>query len=311
MNALAQTRPARNDGPARAARLMRAMGPDAARVWAQLTAEETHAITARMNDLHADEALDDPALLEAFLRDSEALAANDGPPAGAGSREAPFQSAPPETLAVIAAAESPQIAAYIVSRLTPRQAASVLRMLEPSTAIAILKRMVNYTPPPASARQIIDDSLAAMLERLGSGSGHGHERVARIFDQLDPRREGSLLADLEALDPQSGEKVRALMFGFDDLAGLAAAGIQTLLARAERPDLALALKGARTSTREAIFANMTQRAGELVRGEMAALGAVRRSEVEAAQHLLVDTARDLIHRGEIRLEADPDDELVE
>ena len=299
------------NGAERAARLMRAMGAGAGPVWAQLTEKETHAITAHMNNLHADEALDDPELLEAFLRDSEALA--DAP--AAGTTQAPIESrlqaAAPETLAVIAGRESPQVAAYIVTRLSPRQAAGVLRMLDQPKAIAILKRMVNYAPPPAAISHVIDESLALMLERLGNGREEGHERVARIFDQLDTRREGGLLAGLEAIDPHTGEKVRSLMFGFDDLAGFDSAGIQTLLANAERADLVLALKGARESTRERVFANMTQRAGELVREEMAALGAVRRSEVEAAQRLLVDTARDLIRRGDIRLDRADDDELVE
>ncbi len=298
-------------GPVRAARLMRAMGRGAGPVWAELTPDETHMITSHMKDLRADETLDEGELLDLFLRDSETL----GEPAEASQSAGPvgqkLQAAAPETLAVIAGRESPQIAAYILTHLSPRQAAGVLRMLDQAQAIAILKRMVNYTPPPEPVSCVINDSLNGMLERLGAGEGAGHERVARIFDQFDTRREGALLTGLEAVDPRTGEKVRALMFGFDDLGAFDAAGIQTLLANAERADLVLALKGARGSTREAFFSNMTQRAGELVREEMAALGAVRRSEVDAAQRLLVDIARGLIRRGDIRLDSTEDDELVE
>ncbi len=311
MSALPAMRPTTNPGAARAAKLMLAMGPDAGPVWAQLTAHETQTITALMNDLHTDEAPSDTALLDSFLRESEAIATAARTQDAGAPIEAALQAAAPETLAVIAAQESPQIAAYIMSRIAPRQAASVLRMLDQAGAVAILKRMVSYCPPPANLRCVIDESLLATLERLGAGRGDGHEQVARIFDQLDPRREGSLLAGLEALDPQTGRKVRSLMFGFDDLVSLPAAGIQTLLATAERADLVHALKGARHATRDAFFANMTQRAGELVREEMTALGGVRRSQVEAAQRLLVDTARELIRRGDIRLEPAEDDELVE
>jgi flagellar motor switch protein FliG len=311
MNTPPALRPTTNPGATRAAKLMLAMGPDAGPVWAQLTAQETQTITALMNDLHADEALGDTALLESFLRDSQAASTVARAQDAGSPVEAALQTAAPEALAVIAGQESPQIAAYLMSRLAPGKAASVLRMLDEGAAITILKRMVSYCAPPANLRCVIDDSLRATLERLGTGRGGGHEQVARIFDQLDPRREGGLLAGLEALDPQTGRKVRSLMFGFDDLVALPAAGIQTLLATAERADLVHALKGARNATREAFFANMTQRAGELVREEITSLGGVRRSQVEAAQRLLVDTARDLIRRGDIRLEPAEDDELVE
>lgn len=298
-------------GPQRAARLLRAMGEGAGPVWAELTAEETQLITSYMNDLHADEAVDDAELLDLFLRESETLVEADDARRPAGSLDQSLQAAAPETLAVIAGRESPQVAAYIFTRLSPRQAAGALRMLDPSQAIAILKRMVNFTPPPEGVCGLINDSLMTMLERLGEGEEGGHARVARIFDQFDTRREGALLTGLEAMDPQTGEKVRALMFGFDDLASFDAAGIQTLLARTERADLVLALKGAREATRQVFFLNMTQRAGELVREEMAALGAVRRRDVEAAQRLVVDTARGLIRQGDIRLDRTEDDELVE
>ena len=103
------------------------------------------------------------------------------------------------------------------------------------------------------------------------------------------------------------------MFTFDDLAGLDAAGLQTLLSAADRAVLVIALKGARPETAAAFFVNMTQRAGDLLREEIASLGPVRRSEIEMARQEMVALARTLIHRGDIRAggQANEDDELVD
>ena len=57
---------------------------------------------------------------------------------------------------------------------------------------------------------------------------------------------------------------------------------------------------------------MTRRAGDLLRDEITAHGAVRRSEVEAARQALVSLARDLIAQGDIRPGGGrEDEELIE
>ena len=102
------------------------------------------------------------------------------------------------------------------------------------------------------------------------------------------------------------------MFTFDDLARLDAAGLQTLLQAGARATLVTALKGASEQTAAAFFANMTRRAGELLREEIAAQGSVRRSDVDAARHELVSLARKLIEQGDIRVGHQIEDEdLVE
>ena len=102
------------------------------------------------------------------------------------------------------------------------------------------------------------------------------------------------------------------MFTFDDLAHLDAAGLQTLLASSDRSTLVIALKGAREETAAAFFKNMTRRAGDLLRDEITAQGAVRRSEVEAARQALVSLARELKAQGDIRAgDGRQDEELIE
>ena len=133
--------------------------------------------------------------------------------------------------------------------------------------------------------------------------------LIRVFgEQASPwqttRRSGS--------DPAIASSIREEMFTFDDLASLDAAGLQTLLSAADRAALVIALKGARDDTANAFFGNMTRHAGNLLREEIAALGPVRRADVEAARQELVTLARTLVHRGDIRSGDQTDeDELVD
>jgi len=151
------------------------------------------------------------------------------------------------------------------------------------------------------------------LERLGhAGDLDGHSRVARIVDAFGHGQEEAVLARLEHAAPGAAGQVRARMFTFADLAGLAPAAIQTLLASIDRDRLAYALKGAPADIANVIFSNLTRHAGALIREEMDALGPVRRSDVDAARREILDTARRLIRRGDIDAgQVTQDDELVE
>lgn len=307
-----------DSGTLRAARLMRALGPDAAGIWAELSPAETRELTAAMDFLADDPAAEaDAARL--FAEAARRFGHAGEYPASAQHRHKDVWSAlsalPVDTLAALVRPERAASVALILSRLSSETSARVLRALPPSLAVETMQRLLHLGTPSASALKSLEDHLTRRLPALAcEGSRGGHERVARIFDQMDTRAESVFLAALESAEPGSGKKVRALMFTFDDLGGLDAAGMQTLLSSADRGVLILALKGARDTTAAAFFANMTQRAGDLLREEIAALGPLRRSEVDAARQELVSLARQLIQRGEIRGNAAKgaiEDELIE
>ncbi len=311
-------RPAAETGTARAARLMRALGPDAGGLWAALTPAEVRLLSGAIEEMSDDPAADAEAarlFADAARRFSEASRPGQAGGAAANDVWKALSSLPAETLAGLVRGERPQVAALILSRLGSEAAAKALRALPSPQAVEAMRRLLHPGTPNAAALASLEDYLARRLASLsGAGAQGGHERVAQIFDRLDSRAESVFLAALESVEPGAGRKVRSLMFTFDDLAGLDAAGLQTLLASASRATLTIALKGAKEVTASAFFANMTQRAGDLLRDEIAALGALRRSEVEAARQEIVSLARELIRQGEIRPGAGRailDDELIE
>ncbi|MFN7164658.1 MAG: FliG C-terminal domain-containing protein [Hyphomonas sp.] len=304
MSALAKSLHPLAPGLARSARLMRALGPEAAPIWAELSPDEAEALSAAMDRLADDPSADSDAL----RRFTQAQRATSG--AGVWSELSVLDTS---VLAALLRHERAQVVALILSRLSGEAAAKLLRVLPPALSIEAMQRLLHLGEVHPAAMAGLEQHLKGRVAALSREGGQaGIERIAHIFDRLDPRAGTLFLAALDKAEPGSGEKVRSLMFTFDDLAALSAGGMQTLLAAADRAVLVTALKGARETTAAAVFANVTTRAGDLLREEIAALGPVRRSDIDAARAELVGLARQLIARGEIHAgRAAPDDELIE
>jgi flagellar motor switch protein FliG len=135
--------------------------------------------------------------------------------------------------------------------------------------------------------------------------------MADIFNNLDRNTESRFITALEERNRESAERIRALMFTFDDLVRLDAAGIQLLLRQVEKDQLAISLKGAAEDVKDLFFSNMSERAGKMMREDMEAMGAVRLKDVDEAQAGIVTVAKNLADAGEIVISTgDEESELV-
>ena len=138
-----------------------------------------------------------------------------------------------------------------------------------------------------------------------------HEMMADIFNSFDRQTESRFIAALEERNREAAERIRALMFVFEDLSKLDPGGVQTLLRGVEKDQLGLALKGASETIREMFFSNMSERASKIMRDDMESMGPVRLKDVEQAQTAMVQVAKDLAAKGEIMLAGSGnDDELI-
>lgn len=295
-------------GLQRSALLMRALGARAASVWSQLSPQEAEQLSAAMQSLPED------AAAEQYAVQTYVASMSNATPIGAAGPDSFWERLSRHDGALIAGLvdkESPQVIALILSRLAPEAAANAVRALPRALATEALKRMLSLGDVHPSAIKGLELALQSRLDQASpSRSQGGHEQVARIFDRLDSKSEQSLLSSLDSAEPGAGEKIRAFMFTFEDLANLDAASLQTILGSIDRAVLTLALKGAPAPVAEAFFANITQRAGDLLRDEIEAAGPIRRSEIEAARGEIIEIARALVKRGDI-LTQDAEDELVE
>jgi len=138
-----------------------------------------------------------------------------------------------------------------------------------------------------------------------------HELIADIFNSLDRNTETRFMEALEERNRESADRVKSLMFTFEDLIRIDAQGIQILLRNIDKDKLAIALKGASDTIKELFFNNMSSRAGKIIKEDMDSMGPVRLREVEEAQQYVVNSAKELANSGEIVVSEGRDsDELI-
>ncbi len=209
--------------------------------------------------------------------------------------------------------EYPQTVAVVLSKIKSEHAARVLAALPEDFALECVNRMLRMEPVQREILDKIEQTLRTefMSNLARTSKRDSHEMMAEIFNNFDRQTEGRFIAALEERNRESAERIRALMFVFEDLNKLDPGGVQTLLRAVEKDQLGLALKGASDGLREMFFSNMSERAAKIMREDMESMGPVRLKDVDTAQMAMVQAAKDLAAKGEIML-AGPggEDELI-
>ena len=209
--------------------------------------------------------------------------------------------------------EYPQTVAVVLSKIKSEHAARVLASLPEDFALECVMRMLRMEPVQREILDKIEQTLRNefMSNLARTSKRDSHEMMADIFNAFDRQTESRFIAALEERNRESAERIRALMFVFEDLSKLDPGGVQTLLRAVEKDQLGLALKGASDSLREMFFSNMSERAAKIMREDMETMGPVRLRDVDQAQMAIVQVAKDLANKGEIMLAGSgTDDELI-
>jgi flagellar motor switch protein FliG len=209
--------------------------------------------------------------------------------------------------------EYPQTVAVVLAKVRPEHAAKVLAELPEDFAAECVMRMLAMEPVQRDILEKIETTLRTefMSNLARTSKRDSHELMAEIFNSFDRQTEARFLGALESRNRDSADRIRALMFVFEDLGVLDAGGVQTLLRAIDKSDLALALKGASDNLRQLFFSNMSERGGKLLKEEMTSMGPVRLKDVDAAQTRILAIAKDLASRGEIALsDGKAEDELI-
>ncbi len=209
--------------------------------------------------------------------------------------------------------EYPQTVAVVLSKVKPDHAARVLSALPEDFAVECVNRMLRMEPVQRDILDKIELTLRNefMSNLARTSKRDSHEMMADIFNNFDRQTEFRFMESLEERNREAAERIRALMFVFEDLGKLDPGGVQTLLRAVDKDQLGMALKGASEGLRNLFLSNMSERAAKILKDDMAAMGPVRLKDVDAAQARMVQTAKDLAQRGEIMLsEGGGDDELI-
>jgi flagellar motor switch protein FliG len=314
-------------GPERAAVLMLALGEQhGAKIWSMLDDDELRQISVVMSNIGTIEAeLVENLLLEFVSRMSasgaimgnydatERLLQQYLPPERVGNVMEEIRgpagrnmweklsNVQEEMLANYLKNEYPQTVAVVLSKIGPEHAARVLAILPEELALDVVNRMLRMESVQKEVLERVEQTLRTefMSSLSATRRRDAHEVMAEIFNNFDRQTETRFLTALEEDNRESAERIKTLMFTFDDLTKLDAASAQTLMRHVEKDKLAVALKGATEPVRQFFLSNMSTRAAKMLMDDMQAMGPVRLREVDEAQGLLVNLAKDLAAKGEI------------
>lgn len=332
-------RPAKKlSGPERAAVLMLALGEQyGAKIWNMLDDDDLRQLSIVMSTLgNIDSHLVEELLLEFVgrLSASGALLGNYDAterllqqylppervggimdeirgPAGRNMWEK-LANVPEEVLANYLKNEYPQTVAVVLSKLKPEHAARVLAILPEDLSLDVVNRMLKMEAVQKEVLDRVEQTLRTefMSSLSQTRRRDAHEVMAEIFNNFDRQTETRFMTSLEEANREAAERIKTLMFTFDDLIRLDSGSAQTLMRHVDKDKLGIALKGASETVREFFLKSMSTRAAKMLVDDMQAMGPVRLRDVDEAQVLLVNLAKDLAAKGEIILSKGRDEELV-
>ncbi len=208
--------------------------------------------------------------------------------------------------------EYPQTVAVVMSKITPQHAARVLSLLPESFAMEVVMRMLRME---SVQKDVLDDVERTLRTEFMSNLARTnrrdpHEMMAEIFNNLDRQSEAKFITALEERSREASDRIKNLMFTFEDLSTLDPVAVQTMLRSVDRTKLPVALKGASEALRDLFFSNMSERAAKILRDDMAGMGPVRVRDVEETQTYMVQLAKDLAAKGEITISKGAEEEQL-
>ncbi len=215
-----------------------------------------------------------------------------------------LRTADARILANVLRGEHPQTIALVLSILSVKKACDLVTYLPEKIHRDVISRMAYLEKVDKKIIEDVENVLKEQLETTGSAEGKqigGVEMVANILNQMDRKLESELLGKIEEEDASLAERIRQLMFTFEDLMKIDDRGMQTLLKEITSEDVALALKGASDGIKEKIFKNMSERAAAMLKEDLEAMGPARVSDVERGQIKIAMVAKKLESEGKIML----------
>lgn len=217
-----------------------------------------------------------------------------------------------EVLANFLQKEYPQTVAVVMTKITPDHAARCLALLPEGFAMEVIHRMLKMEAVQKDVLEDIEKTLRTefMSNLAKTARRDSHEMMAEIFNGLDRTAEQRFMESLEEEEPESAEKIRSLMFTFEDLSNLDPASVQAVIRAADKDKLPTALKGTTDTLKDLFFSNMSERASKILKEDMAAMGPVKLKDVEEAQMAIVNVTKDLEARGEVTIAGDSEDDQL-
>jgi flagellar motor switch protein FliG len=192
----------------------------------------------------------------------------------------------------------------VLSYLERPQAAEALGALPENVRSDLIVRVATLGDIQPAAMEHLDRVIAEQFSgsKASKTTGLGGlKAAAEILNLLEPSKSSMLIEEITKSDEPLAGRIQELMFVFDDLASLDDRSMQELVRRVTSDKLLLALKAATEDLKAKVFKNMSQRAAETLKEDLASQGPVKLSDVEAAQKEILVAARAAADEGAIQL----------
>ena len=215
-----------------------------------------------------------------------------------------IQKADPQQLAKFIHSEHPQTIALVLSHLSYTQAAALLTSLPQAMRADVAQRMASLDQISPDIITKIASVIGQKLKTLGEFSREsygGVRAVAEMLNRLDSGSSRSILDHIDQQDANLAETIRHLMFVFEDLLLIDPLGLKEVLAKVDRKNLTVALKGTSEQLRNHVLSCMSQRGADMLKEDMEALGPIKIKDVEAAQQQVIALVRQLESQGVLSL----------
>lgn len=198
--------------------------------------------------------------------------------------------------------EHPQTTALILAHLRPEQAAQILDSFPAEMQKDIAGRIATIGVVPRGfaeeAARTLESGLVVDESREDIGGVH---MMAEILNQMSKASEQAVIEAFEQNDPNTATEIKNLMFTFDDIFKIDDKGLQTLLESVTREDLARSLKIVDDEMQKQIFKNISARAAEMLKEDIANMPPIKLTEVEKSQRVIIDTAKQLEADGKLAI----------
>ncbi len=220
----------------------------------------------------------------------------------------------PQQLAKMLQDEHPQTIALVLAHLGSRFSSAVLGVVLETVRAQVVERLAKMRQLSGETVQkfmmILQKKIGTMGKQQNRLAYGGINAVAGLLNNMDSVASKAILEAIEQNDPKLALSIRDVLFTFEDLLTVPLNSIREILGQVEKKSLAISLKGASENLRNYIFKAMSQRAVEMLKEDMEALGPMRAKEVAKAQHEIVMHLRQLESEGKISLRNEEQDALV-
>ena len=208
--------------------------------------------------------------------------------------------------------EHPQTTAVILSKIKPEHSSKVLSLLPESDSYDAIMRMLSMEP----IQKNVIDSVEKILKKefmanIARTSGRdSHELIAEIFNNFNRNTESKFMNFLEENNRESAEKVKKLMFTFEDLIKIDSADLQLVTKEIDTSVLAIALKGASSELKQSFFTSMSLRAAKMLKEEIESSGPIRLKILDENQTIILTKVKAMIADGQIQINDNSKNDII-